>query len=141
MVLDKLNTVYNSYNVWLTYGQYMRLSNSSKGHCKAINNTQKYRKHNAWLTSHIRTYRRHLWMKVEENDLKDQYGNYFNTAGDLAIMYPMIEMAGIKRIKFIEDILYLYNDMSPINDFKIKAEKQLEVASYIKQMRIYREIK
>jgi len=37
-------------------------------------------------------------------------GSYYKGATDLAVMYPMIEMAGIDRIKFIDDILYVYND-------------------------------
>ncbi len=39
-------------------------------------------------------------------------------------MFPMLEMAH-GRIKFIDKILYIYNQANPLNDFRIQVQKQL----------------
>jgi len=52
-------------------------------------------------------------------------GLFFDCASDVAMMVPMAEMAG-KHYRHIPDILYIYNHVSPINDDKIRYERQLE---------------
>ena len=51
--------------------------------------------------------------------MKDENGEYWQVAGDLAFLYPMLEMAGDEHYKFIETINYVYNEENPINDHKI----------------------
>ena len=60
-------------------------------------------------------------------------------AGDLAIMYPMVEMAG-KKFKFINDILYVYNMENPINDNKVSMHKQAMLAWLVRNRNIYNTI-
>ena len=62
------------------------------------------------------------------------------TCGDLAFMYPMIEMAGIKHIKFIDKVLYVYNDLNPHNDMKKFPEVSLRTAAYLQNKPLYDEI-
>ena len=58
---------------------------------------------------------------------------------DQAFMYPMLEMAG-NRFQYIKQILYIYNVESPINDFKIKLEKQKNMEKYIRGLPKYEKI-
>jgi hypothetical protein len=37
-------------------------------------------------------------------------------------MYSMVEMAGLKHIKYIEKILYVYNDQNPLNEVNFKKD-------------------
>ena len=53
-------------------------------------------------------------------------------ASDLAIMFPMLEMAG-NRQEFIGNILYCYNDSNPISDHKIRRKEQILSAKEIRQ--------
>jgi len=38
-------------------------------------------------------------------------------AGDLAYMWPIVEMAG-NHSRFISEVLYVYNVVTPLNDIK-----------------------
>jgi hypothetical protein len=60
-----------------------------------------------------------LWRAIDENYLKDDTGKYWEVAGDLAFMYPMIEMAGKENYRFMPEINYVYNEENPINDHKV----------------------
>ena len=54
-----------------------------------------------WMASHLRTFRHDLWLKIEDSDLRDNDGNYYPTTWDLAIMFPMLEMAGLRQVYMV----------------------------------------
>ena len=138
-VLQRIVEEYKNPDIWLTYGQYRNLSAKYRGICAQLTNTRRYRKRH-WVTSHLRTFKKHLWDRIKDEDLRDSSGNYYSMAWDLAFMYPMIEMAGIKRIKYIRDILYVYNDENPINDDKKNRQLQIDLGVEIKNKSPYDEI-
>jgi glycosyltransferase involved in cell wall biosynthesis len=138
-VLSYLNYVYQE-NVWLTYGQYAPASGAYANYCRPIYNTQEYRRTGIWVTSHLRTFKRKLWDLINKNDFKLESGEYLPTCGDLAFMYPMIEMAGMHRIRFIPQVLYIYNDLNPQNDMKKYPELMQKTATYLQNKPIYPEI-
>lgn len=138
-VLSYLNEVYQE-NIWLTYGQYVPASGTYSNYCRPIYNTQTYRKSGIWVTSHLRTFKKKLWDLIDKNDFRMENGEYLPTCGDLAFMYPMIEMAGLKRIKFIDRVLYVYNDLNPYNDMKKYPELMNKTAVYLQSKPPYREI-
>jgi glycosyltransferase involved in cell wall biosynthesis len=125
-VLQIINAAYADPNVWLTYGQYEEFPRGSLGICHpmpdAVIAAKDYRSHK-WFTSHLRTFYAGLFKQVKEEDLK--YGDdFFSVTWDQAFMFPMLEMAN-GRIKFIDEILYVYNQANPLNDFKLKLRNQL----------------
>ena len=61
--LEYLNSVYNP-DVWLTYGQYEPLSRTYSSPCKPIN-AKTYRKSGEWRVSHLKTFRRKLWDRID----------------------------------------------------------------------------
>jgi len=138
-VLQRIHDEYQNPDIWLTYGQYRNLSKKYRGICAQLTNTRRYRKRN-WVTSHLRTFKKHLWSKIKDEDLRDSSGNYYPMAWDLAFMYPMIEMAGLKRIKYIRDILYVYNDNNPLNDDRKNRQLQIDLGGEIKNKSQYDEI-
>ena len=119
---DVLNIVKEKYletNCLITYGSHLTSKGlQGKKYPWLIRNFNLYRKY-FWYASHLRTFRHDLWLSVNPNDLLDKNGQYFPVAWDLAIMFPMLEMAG-NRQEFIKDILYVYNDQNPISDHKIR---------------------
>ncbi len=153
-VLTYLNEVYQG-DIWLTYGSFLPLSGRFKNTCQNLAKAktpckegylvevsltpQTYRKSGLWFTSHLRTFRRWLWDKIDDKDLRDEGGEYFKVAWDLAFMYPMIEMAG-RHIKFIDRILYMYNDLNPFCDGIIRTEEQLRTTEYIQNKEVYGEL-
>jgi glycosyltransferase involved in cell wall biosynthesis len=139
-VLSYLNEVYQDENIWMSYGQYEPLSKTYSHYCKPIPDTRTYRRSGAWLTSALRTVKRKLFDKINRDDLKDETGGYYKAAGDLAYMFPIIEMAGPKHIKFIDKVLYIYNDVYPGNEMKTDRDRQLARAAEMRQKPLYDEL-
>ena len=71
-----------------------------------------------FLCSHLRTYKRWLVDKIDGTDFQID-GRFYPCAGDLALMFPMVEMAGPAHARFIEDVLYLYNAVNPLNEARV----------------------
>lgn len=137
-VLSYLNTIYQDSNVWMTYGQFRFYPTNEIGFCNMMpshvveNNSYRSYPH---FPSHLRTFYVGLFKKIKKEDLcKD--GKFFAMTGDMATMIPMIEMAG-NRFKFIPDVLYIYNDINPISDHRVKRELQKEIDNYIRSLPAY----
>ena len=136
-VLDILYEKYINTNCLITYGSHL----SSKGvqgkkYPSLIRKLNLYRKY-FWYASHLKTFRHDLWLSINKSDLLTHNGNYFSVASDLAIMFPMLEMAG-DRQEFIKEILYVYNDKNPISDHKIRRKEQILAAKEIRKKKRYK---
>ena len=77
-----------------------------------------------------------MWLSINKNDLTNKNGQYFSVASDLALMFPMLEMAG-NRQEFIKELLYVYNDENPISDHKIRRKEQILAAKEIREKKRY----
>jgi glycosyltransferase involved in cell wall biosynthesis len=124
-VLAYINEIYNSDNIWLTYGQYQEYPSGNIGFCagypKSVILNNSYRKHGLPV-SHLRTYYAWLFKKIDPRDL--MYKNRFvQVTCDKVLMTPMIEMSG-GRFKCIQDVLYIYNANNPISDMRIAGPQQ-----------------
>jgi glycosyltransferase involved in cell wall biosynthesis len=84
-----------------------------------------------WRASQLRTFKHKLWKHIKDEDLRDGYGDYFISAGDCAYMWPMMEMAGYDRIKFIPEEIYTYNIANPYSDHRTKLRAQMYFTNYI----------
>tara|TARA_B100000003_G_scaffold203319_1_gene213692 strand:- start:786 stop:1553 length:768 start_codon:yes stop_codon:yes gene_type:complete len=136
-VLDILYEKYLNTNCLITYGSYL----SSKGvtghkYPRLIRELNLYRKY-FWYASHLKTFRHDLWLSIKKSDFLSHNGHYFSVAWDLALMFPMLEMAG-NRQEFIKDILYFYNDQNPISDYKIRRKEQKLAAKEIREKNRYK---
>ena len=136
---DVLNIIEEKYiktNCLITYGSHI----SSKGvlgkkYPKIIRKLNLFRKY-FWYASHLKTFRHDLWLSINPQDFLNKNREYFSVASDLAIMFPMLEMAG-NRQEFISEILYCYNDKNPISDHKIRRKEQILSAKEIRQKKRY----
>lgn len=128
-----LNKVYQNQNVWLTYGQFLYFQKNIKGFCIDIpldvikNNA--IRRFCRWNYSHLRSFYAGLFQLIKLDDLLYE-GNFFPMAADVATMYPMLEMCG-ERFKFIQDILYIYNDTNPLSFHHHNGDLQKEIRNMI----------
>lgn len=139
-VLQKLNEVYNSENVWMTYGTYEEypfrsVSHIYKSYPDDVIKNNSFREYQ-WLASHLRTFRRELFLKINQDDLKKEDGEWLDTAGDQAIMLAMLEMSGEKS-RYIPEILYVYNVANQQRDGAINEPRQVELANYIRSKKKY----
>jgi len=137
-VLQYLNEVYKDKDIWLTYGNYICI-NPTFNLNRPLVSTRTYRKNLDWCTSHLKTFKYKLFKGIDREDLYYN-GHFIKMAGDMALMYPMIEMAGMKRIKFIERPLYVYNNINPLNEDKKNVTFQLLMRQYIQNKKEYDEL-
>lgn len=137
-VLQKINTAYAD-DIWLAYGQYEDYPLKRIGICaeipQSIIHNNAYRSY-TWVSSHPRTFYAWLFKKIKTTDLQNTDGSFFATSWDMAFMFPMLEMAG-KHTRFINEILYEYNIVNPLNDYRVRAQEQHATADYIRAQPAY----
>jgi len=136
--LEKINQIYQDDNVWITNGSF-KYSNGTSGFSSKQNLDANLRQ-SRMTCSHMRTWRAFLWRQINQDDLKDENGEYWRVTGDLAFMFPMLEMAGDEHYKFIEDITYVYNEQNPINDHKVDLGLVNKIANKIRAMKPYKKL-
>jgi len=78
---------------------------------------------------HFRVFRKYLINDIPLSSFKDSEGKYLRAGGDVALFYNIIEKS--KKIKVVQDIIYIYNDKNPLNDYKIHGEEQTKNAKEI----------
>lgn len=142
-VLKKLNEIYNQQACWITYGSYAEYPGNRRGKfSKKIPDhviaTASFRKHE-WCSSHLRTFKFHLWNRIKKADLLDSEGQFYRMTWDLAFMFPMLEMASFKS-HYVEDIMYIYNVDNPLNDHKIDNSYQRKLETEIRSKTKYKKI-
>ncbi len=139
-VLERLNELYASPDVWLAYGGYREYPSYKKGGYskqlpREVIEQNQFREYQ-WSTSHIRTFYAALFKKIKLQDLfKD--GKFLTAAYDVGMMMPMLEMAGDKILYIDKDIFYIYNHSNPLNDDKIRWQEQLTTQQYIRSLAKY----
>jgi glycosyltransferase involved in cell wall biosynthesis len=138
------NTVFSYYNdiydgsTEFTYGSCWSLADRipliSQPYPDDIKQQRAYRKckFNWGIPyTHLRTFNKHLIDRVDDSLFQDQQGNWFKAGGDGAVFYGLIEAADPDKVKCIQDIVYNYNDMNPLNDYKVNADQQNKAAKEI----------
>lgn len=137
-VLRFLNSVYQDPNVWFTYGQFEWFPARMPGFASQLptwvleqNSVRNYR----WVTTHLRSFYAGLFHKINKEDLMFE-GRFCSMAWDLAIMYPMIEMAAF-HTKFIDQVLIKYNSETNLNDNQVNADLQNRIDSYVRKQPPY----
>ncbi len=136
-VLEKLNSVYSTQNIWMTHGSLVEYPSGIQAWCEPIprniiaNNAFR----NFKCPSHLRTFYASIFKKIQLKDLLYK-GDFFPMTSDMAIMYPIIEMCA-ERHQFISEPLYIYNMLNPINDNKVNADLQKTLDRLIRRKRPY----
>lgn len=136
--LSRIAEVYSDKDVWIANGTF-RYSNGAKGFASKQVITENLRT-SRFTASHIRTWRAFLWRNIKQDDLKNEDGIYWKVTGDLAFMYPMLEMSGQEHYKFMEDINYIYNEDNPLNDHKVDITLVNDIAVKIRNMKPYKKL-
>ena len=141
-VLKNLNKVYQNDDVWITAGSYLE---SVGGRVVSPHIPDDYwdsnirQKH--WSFSHLRTFRRELFMSVDKKDFMDHDGDFFKFTWDRVIMYPMVEMAGPDHFKPINKIMYIYNRENPLAVDRVHRQEQLRIEAVLKNKKPYQRLK
>jgi len=139
-VLSILDKVYSNNDCLMTYGSYVEYPSKIRGKFSRqlpdhIIKNKTFRSI-PWMTSHIRTFKYKLWKSVRREDILDSNGQIYRMAGDMPVMFPMLEMAE-ERSFFIKDLLYIYNRTNPLNEDKVNHELQLSIEGEVRKKPIY----
>lgn len=145
-VFQLINEIYQDEAVWITYGQFINWPSGQLGYCASVPaevvEGQLYRK-KWWKPGQLRTFYAWLFKQVKLKDLifTGPYfqGQFFPANSDLAIYYPMMEMAGV-HFKFIDEIIYIRNVQTTINDFKVNKEVQIAGSKQIRYQEPYQKL-
>jgi glycosyltransferase involved in cell wall biosynthesis len=145
-VLEFINDFYNQNDCWIMYGQ-ARWTDGNPGcsypypdenYFNSIRNAQilESGQPTGYLISHIRTFRAGLYHKIQEQDtffscLRDTQGKFYRMTYDVAMMLPMLEMAGFDKVKFNDKVLYTYNRGNPISDDRVNQKLQWDIHAEI----------
>jgi len=140
---DALETVARVYEehpeTLLTHGSY-RMESGKPARFNGPYQDEKFRAA-PWRGTHFKTFKASLFHRIKINDFKGPPdGNWLMSGADMAFMLPMLEMAGLDRIKYISKEIYVYNDLSPLNDHKTAPALQKRVEKYLRNKKPYRRI-
>ena len=138
-VFERIVNHYNSGDIWLANGSF-KYHDGRMGFATPHTSFEDIRKKTFTLT-HVRTWKSFLWKNINPKDLKNQEGEYYRVAGDLAFMYPMVEMCGSEHYKFMDEINYIYNESNPINDHKVNFSEVQKMNYLIRSMEPYSRLK
>lgn len=143
-VMEYLNSVYNSYKCWMTYGNWTRHPEFENGTHMLLdipdqidNDPFGYRKF-PFIYTHLRTSKAFLWKKLNRNDLIDpKTKNYFRSASDVAVQLPFMEMCGKSKSHKILDPLLVLNRNNPESVATVRIQEQKSNEQYIRSLKPY----
>jgi hypothetical protein len=79
-----------------------------------------------------------LFLKINPEDLKDpQTQDYVSYAPDLSFQFPMLEMCGVDKSRYIPDILYVYNRENPLNESKQNQMEIMRIETMLRNKPVY----
>lgn len=142
-VLTYINEFYNKEDCWIMYGQATWTSPDKnprglKGIARPYPDEETFKRmrQDTFYVSHIRTYKAGLYHKIEEQDpdfscMKDAEGKFYRCTYDVAVMYPIMEMAGFDKVKYNDKSLYIYNRDNPISDDRVRQQMQWRIHAEI----------
>jgi glycosyltransferase involved in cell wall biosynthesis len=111
-VLEYVENAFNNANTWFLHGSYLTSDGRPVWGTSAFA-SEDFRSQPCRVAG-LRAYRAQLAKKIRAIDL--QIGGFWQTAGwDNALCLPMLEMAGIERVRYCADPLIVYR-MHEAND-------------------------
>ena len=135
-IFDYFNTIH--YNYDFTYGSSWsvvdRIPLISQPYPLEILKSKDYKNYQFnWRMpyTHLRTMKAKLLLGVPNEAFQDEKGNWFKAGGDNSTFYSALYNCDPARVYVVPDIVYNYNDASPLNDYKVNREEQDRAISMI----------
>lgn len=139
--LERVFNYYRNTNYLMSFGQFVHYhgpDDFSTGFTRKPD--FKNLRQSEWTTSHLRTFKAKVFRKIKVEDLIGPNSQFWETTGDQAIIYPMLEMVGEENVYFTEDINMVYNVENNLNDYKVNFDRQQEYSRLIKAKTPYEKI-
>ena len=117
-VLSWLHQIYTLSKAWMTYSLFEypdgKRDSSWIGQYSTEVLMDRTFRDDVWRFTHLRTFKAFLWNALDKDDLRGPDGNYTPYTYDQALLFPMLEMCPYGTIKFIDNVLYVYNNENPL---------------------------
>jgi SAM-dependent methyltransferase len=107
-VLERVACLYEDTDVWLTYGSLAMSDGTYRTDINAPYDAGEDVRVAPWRCSHLKTFRAGLFQRIDPADMKLEDGAWTGRAVDHATMFPMVEMAGWDRTRWVKEVLYTY---------------------------------
>ena len=124
------NAVYDGTTEF-TYGSCWSMVDNipliSQPYPEHIKQTKAYRQHKFnWNMpyTHLRTFKQYLIKDIPDSNFQDESGKWYGAGGDGSTFYSLIEAADPNKVKCLQEIVYNYNDINPLNDYKVNSQEQ-----------------
>lgn len=144
-VLSFIDEFYKQNDCWIMYGQ-SSWTDGRRGFASSytVDEFENLR-FSPFKVSHIRSFRAGLYHKIQQQDptfscLRDKNGDFYKMTYDVAIMFPIMEMAGFEKTKFNDTVLYTYNRGNPISDDRVNQALQTAIHMEISQKKKFIQI-
>jgi len=129
------NTIFHYYNDLyeqgydFTYGSTWSVADSiplvAQTYPAKVLEEKSFRKHKfVWNVpyTHLRTFEGSLTKKLDFDKFKDYNGEWMKAGADTPLFYELIEKSFNPYA--VKEIIHVYNDLNPLNDYKVRAEEQ-----------------
>lgn len=116
---------------WSQADQIPLVAQEYPPHVKAA---RAYRAHKFnWILpyTHLRAFRLHLMRHIKSDQWKNHKGEWYTAGGDTAVFYSLIEQADPEKVHAVQDIVVNYNDVNPLNDYKVNTQLQNVTAAEV----------
>lgn len=137
-VLSMIAQSYVDPDLWLMYGSYERwpdptwMPNPAGPFPPWVIEGRDFRHYSQFdlVYNHPLTFRRRLLQNIEDWELQDDEGNWFEAAYDHTIMMPMLEMAA-DHFTWCPEILYTYNEENTQSEAKLDRSVGIRVHNIV----------
>ena len=129
-VLAHIRSIYEDPNVWLTYGSFA-YQDGRPGFAAPYREGENVRTA-PFRATHLKTFRAALFHHLDIDDfttVATDDKRWVEHARDHWTMFPLIELAGLDRCRFVPEVLYLYNLRSSFEFSATPAELRTEQAA------------
>ncbi len=136
-VFKKINQLYHD-GAEMTYGSMWSMADNipliAQEYPNEVYEEKAFRDHRFnWQIpyTHLRTFSPEAYHNCDHSTLLDSDGNPYMAGGDAALFYALINVCDHDRVVAVKDVLYLYNDLNPINDYKVNSPEQVKNSAEI----------
>ena len=134
-----IRDTYARHDCWMTYGSWVAdpidvgdVEPLCHGRWPAYPDGTTDFRSGFWLGTAVRTFQRWLWELIDDDDLRNDDGEYYRIVEDQACMIPMFEMATTRRARHIAEVLMRYNRANPHNVGRIMAAEMRATVARIR---------
>lgn len=135
---------YYENDIWMSFGQFEYYYGKDKPNGNGFARQPvpfDQARYLPWTSTHLRTFKAGLFRKIEKQHVIDPTTNwYFTNAGDVVLFTPMLEMAGPNRVLYVNDVNYVYNVETDLNEFKTSLDKTNHTNNVIRGLSKYGQI-